>query len=53
MKADYNAFAQHFVTSFAPEILSTYLTQVQLFVTEQAWLSKKSQYQIFQFFTEW
>ncbi|KAF5377980.1 hypothetical protein D9615_006718 [Tricholomella constricta] len=52
MKKDYGAFAQHFVTNFAPEILSTYLNQVQLFVSNQAWLSKKCQYQIFQFFTE-
>ncbi|KAG5643336.1 hypothetical protein DXG03_001055 [Asterophora parasitica] len=52
MKQDYGAFSQHFVTNFAPEILSTYLNQVQLFVSNQAWLSKKSQYQIFTFFTE-
>ncbi|KAF8074028.1 armadillo-type protein [Lyophyllum atratum] len=52
MKDQYGAFAQHFVTNFAPEILSTYLNQVQLFVSNQAWLSKKCQYQIFQFFTE-
>lgn len=53
MKEEYGAFAQHFVTNFAPEILRTYLNQVQLYVTDQVWLSKKSQYQIFQFFTEW
>ncbi|KAG6919218.1 hypothetical protein DXG01_008013 [Tephrocybe rancida] len=52
MQEQYGAFAQHFVTSFAPEILRTYLNQVQLFVSNQAWLSKKCQYQIFQFFTE-
>ncbi|KAF9465308.1 armadillo-type protein [Collybia nuda] len=52
MKDEYGAFAQHFVTSFAPEILSTYLGQVQLYVSDQTWLSKKCQYQIFQFFTE-
>lgn len=53
MQAEYGAFSQHFVTSFAPEILSTYLNQVQLFVSNQVWLSKKCQYLIFQFFTEW
>ncbi|GLB38717.1 putative ARM repeat-containing protein [Lyophyllum shimeji] len=52
MKDQYGVFAQHFVTNFAPEILSTYLNQVQLFVSNQTWLSKKCQYQIFQFFTE-
>lgn len=53
MKKEYGAFAEHFVSTFAPEILSTYLEQVDLFVTGKSWLSKKCQYQIFQFFTEW
>jgi hypothetical protein len=30
-----------------------YLHQVELYVSRQAWLGKKCQYQIFQFFTEW
>lgn len=53
MQKDYAAFAQHFVTSFAPEIFKIYLQQVELYVSGQAWLSKKCQYQIFTFFTEW
>lgn len=53
MKEQYGAFAQHFVTRFAPEIFKIYLQQVELFVSGQAWLSKKCQYQIFSFFTEW
>lgn len=53
MQKEYGAFAQHFVTMFAPEILGTYLRQVELYVSGQTWLSKKSQYQIFKFFTEW
>ncbi|KAH7885476.1 armadillo-type protein [Phlebopus sp. FC_14] len=52
MQKDYSAFAQHFVTSFAPEIFKVYLQQVELFISGQAWLSKKCLYQIFQFFTE-
>lgn len=52
MQDDYGVFAQHFVTNFAPEILSTYLTQVQLYVSGHAWLSKKCQYLVFTFFTE-
>ncbi|TFK71252.1 ARM repeat-containing protein [Pluteus cervinus] len=52
MKKDYGAFAEHFVTQFAPEILNIYLGQVELFVTNQAWLSQKCQYQILQFFIE-
>ncbi|KAF8651929.1 hypothetical protein AX16_004573 [Volvariella volvacea WC 439] len=51
-KKRYGHFAQHFVTVFAPEILSTYLRQVDLFVSGQAWLSQKCQYQIFSFFIE-
>lgn len=53
MKEEYGEFAQHFVASFAPEILKVYLHQIERFVSGQAWLSKKCQYLIFQFFTEW
>lgn len=53
MQKDYGAFAQHFVTTFAPEIFNVYLRQIELFVSGQAWLSKKCQYQILTFFTEW
>ncbi|KZT09181.1 ARM repeat-containing protein [Laetiporus sulphureus 93-53] len=52
MKEEYGRFAQHFVTTFAPEIFKIYLHQVELYVSGQAWLSKKCQYQIFSFFTE-
>ncbi|KAF9013048.1 armadillo-type protein [Cyathus striatus] len=52
MQEIYGAFSQHFVTMFAPEILGIYLRQVELYVSNQAWLSKKCQYQIFSFFTE-
>ena len=53
MKEEYGPFAEHFVTMFAPEILNIYLRQVDLYVSNQAWLSKKSQYHIFTFFNEW
>lgn len=53
MQKDYAAFAEHFITSFAPEIFKMYLQQVELFISGQAWLSSKCQYQIFSFFTEW
>ncbi|KAJ8079910.1 Nonsense-mediated mRNA decay protein 5 [Marasmius tenuissimus] len=52
MQKEYGRFAEHFVTMFAPEILNIYLRQVELYVSGQAWLSKKSQYHIFSFFTE-
>ena len=53
LQQDYGAFAQTFVTSFAPEIFKVYLHQTELYVSGQAWLSKKCQYRIFTFFTEW
>ncbi|KAG2092266.1 armadillo-type protein [Suillus cothurnatus] len=52
MQSEYGVFAEHFVTTFAPEIFKVYLHQVELYVSGQAWLGKKCQYQIFQFFTE-
>ncbi|KZS92303.1 ARM repeat-containing protein [Sistotremastrum niveocremeum HHB9708] len=52
LKKDYIAFAEHFVSSFAPEIIKTYLHQVELYISGQVWLSRKCQYLIFQFFTE-
>ncbi|KIY65274.1 ARM repeat-containing protein [Cylindrobasidium torrendii FP15055 ss-10] len=48
----YQAFADHFVASFAPEILKTFLQQVELYISGKAWLSKKCQYHIFTFFLE-
>jgi hypothetical protein len=52
MQEEYGVFAQHFATNFAPEIFKVYIHQVELFVSGQTWLSKKCQYNIFQFFTE-
>ncbi|ETW81490.1 hypothetical protein HETIRDRAFT_125032 [Heterobasidion irregulare TC 32-1] len=52
MRIEYGVFSHHFVESFAPEIFKIYLQQVELYVSGQAWLSKKCQYQIFTFFTE-
>ncbi|KAG2092282.1 armadillo-type protein [Suillus discolor] len=53
MQKEYGVFAQNFATAFAPKIFKVYLHQVELYVSGQAWLGKKCQYQIFQFFTEW
>ena len=53
LQKDYGEFAEHFVTAFAPEIFKIYLEQIQLYVSGSAWLSKKCQYRIFTFFTEW
>ncbi|KAH8091016.1 armadillo-type protein [Cristinia sonorae] len=52
MKKDYQAFAEHFVTSFAPEIIKTYLHQLELYISGQSWLSQKCQYQMLTFMTD-
>ena len=52
LKEEYGTFADNFVNSFAPEIIKGFLNQVQLYVSGQAWLSKKCQYYIFNFFTD-
>lgn len=52
MKKEYAAFSQHFVTSFAPEIFQLYLVQINLYISGQAWLSKKCLYHILSFYTE-
>ncbi|KAF8713095.1 ARM repeat-containing protein, partial [Rhizoctonia solani] len=49
LQKQYSKFAQHFATSFAPEILNTYLHQVELNVSGGTWLSKRVTYLIIQF----
>jgi hypothetical protein len=53
VQKEYGMFAEHFVTTLAPETFKVYLRQIELYVSGQARLSKKCQYQIFQSFTEW
>ncbi|CAE7142104.1 unnamed protein product, partial [Rhizoctonia solani] len=52
LQKHYAKFAQHFATSFAPEILNTYLHQVESNVAGGAWLSKRVTYLIIQFFQQ-
>ncbi|KAG8740759.1 hypothetical protein FRC10_003917 [Ceratobasidium sp. 414] len=52
LKKEYSKFAQHFMTAFAPEILNTYLRQVELNVSGGVWLSKRVTYLIIQFFQQ-
>ncbi|CUA73326.1 Importin-7 [Rhizoctonia solani] len=52
LQKHYSKFAQHFVTSFAPEILNTYLQQVESNVAGGVWLSKRVTYLIIQFFQQ-
>jgi hypothetical protein len=53
MKKDYSQFAEHFVTSFAPEIFTAYLHQVELYIKKEIWISDKCLHAIFQYFTSW
>lgn len=50
---EYMPFAEHFISTFAPEMIATYLRQLDLYTSGQVWMSKKCQYLIFQFLTEW
>ncbi|CCO31401.1 putative importin c550,11 [Rhizoctonia solani AG-1 IB] len=49
LQKQYSKFAQHFVTTLAPDILNTYLHQVELNVSGGAWLSKRVTYLAIQF----
>lgn len=53
MKKEISAFAEHFVTSFAPEIFKIYLAQAQMYARKEIWLSDKVLSAIFRFFTTW
>ncbi|CAE6534492.1 unnamed protein product [Rhizoctonia solani] len=52
LQKHYSKFAQQFAASFAPEILNTYLQQVELNVSGGSWLSKRVTYLIIQFFQQ-
>ncbi len=53
LQRKYQTFAENFVSTFAPQILTVYLQQTRLYVAQEAWLSKRALYFIGQFFTEW
>ncbi|PWZ00666.1 ARM repeat-containing protein [Testicularia cyperi] len=48
----YKPFAEHFVQTFAPEILKVYLRIVELNTQNKMWISKKSFHLLCMFFTE-
>ncbi|KAG8924879.1 hypothetical protein FRC01_010942 [Tulasnella sp. 417] len=50
MKKQYGDFAKNFVTTFAPEIFSVYLKQIELFIENQVWMSDKCLNLVFNFF---
>jgi len=47
------AFGKHFITNFAPEILRSYLLQIQLYMSRKVWLSDRCVYLIVDFLEEW
>ncbi|CCX05231.1 armadillo-type protein [Pyronema domesticum] len=48
----YEEFAKGFIETFAPEILKAYLSQIELWVSKQRWLSKICQSNIIAFMDE-
>lgn len=50
-KKDVKAFAEHFVTSFAPEIFKVYLQQVESYIKSDQWISAKCKSAIIRFFS--
>lgn len=52
-ESKFKAFAKGFVANFAPNILSAYLKQIELWVAKQAWLSPRVLCLIGNFFEEW
>lgn len=53
LKKEYGAFANHFITTFAPEIFKVYLQQIELFISTQVWMSNKCLNLVFNFFAFW
>ena len=47
------AFGKHFIINFAPEILRSYLLQIQLYMSRKVWLSERCVYLIVDFLEEW
>jgi hypothetical protein len=47
------AFGKHFINNFAPEILKSYLHQVDLYMNRKVFLSDRCVYLIVDFLEEW
>lgn len=48
-----NAFGKHFIANFAPEIMKSYLHQMELYMARKIWLSERCVYLIIDFLEEW
>jgi hypothetical protein len=47
------AFGKHFIADFAPEIMKSYLQQIDLYMSRKIWLSERCVYLIVDFLEEW
>jgi len=47
------AFGKHFIADFAPEILKSYLHQIDLYMSRKIWLSERCVYLIIDFLEDW
>jgi importin-7 len=47
------AFGKHFIANFAPEIMKSYLQQIELYMAHKIWLSERCVYLIVDFLEEW
>jgi importin-7 len=47
------AFGKHFIANFAPEIMKSYLQQIELYMARKIWLSERCVYLIVDFLEEW
>ena len=46
-------FGKHFIADFAPEIMKSYLHQIDLYMSRKIWLSERCVYLIVDFLEEW
>lgn len=47
------AFGKHFIANFAPEIMKSYLHQIDLYMSRKVWLSERCVYLVVDFLEEW
>jgi hypothetical protein len=48
-----SAFGKHFIANFAPEIMKSYLQNIELYMSRKIWLSERCVYLIVDFLEEW
>jgi importin-7 len=48
-----SAFGKHFIANFAPEIMKSYLQNIEWYMSRKIWLSERCVYLIVDFLEEW